>query len=235
MSGPCNFSTIRAMTVDVKASSLPTALAELCLHVDDDCIVMIKPSGLHSVPGIGADKADSLLSRLQAWDNNIYAVHRLDRDTSGVMVFGRHPAAISHLGKQFQARSVDKRYRARIFGEPVDNAGQVELRMRYDPDNKPRQTIDPVNGKPSLTQWTVISRHGSWSLLELEPITGRTHQLRLHMSSMGHPILGDSLYAHEQALNMSPRLCLHAYSLTFEHPAGLVRLTFSQVENFNQL
>lgn len=232
MSEAQTFSTIRAMTVDVNALSLPAALAEFCLHVDNDCIVMIKPSGLHSVPGIGPDKADSLLSRLRAWDDNIYAVHRLDRDTSGVMVFGRHPAAISHLGKQFQARSVDKSYRAKVFGEPQANQGQVELKMRYDPDNKPRQTIDSISGKPSLTHWSVISRHGSWSLLELIPITGRTHQLRLHMCSINHPILGDSLYAHEEAKNMSSRLCLHAYSLSFDHPSSMKRLTFSQLESF---
>ena len=232
MSEAQTFSTIRPMTVDVNASTLPAALAELCLHVDNDCIVMIKPSGLHSVPGIGPDKADSLLSRLRAWDDNIYAVHRLDRDTSGVMVFGRHPAAISHLGKQFQARSVEKTYHAKVFGEPQANQGQIALRMRYDPDNKPRQTIDSIEGKPSLTHWSVISRHGSWSLLELIPITGRTHQLRLHMCSISHPILGDSLYAHDEAKNMSHRLCLHAYSLTFDHPSSMKRLTFSQLENF---
>ncbi|MDP1539771.1 MAG: RluA family pseudouridine synthase [Moraxellaceae bacterium] len=229
-----SFSTIRAMNADVNASSLPAALAELCLHVDNDCIVMIKPSGLHSVPGIGPDKADSLLSRLRAWDDNIYAVHRLDRDTSGVMVFGRHPAAISNLGKQFQARSVEKSYRARVYGEPLHDNGQIELKMRYDPDNKPRQAIDSISGKPSLTHWSVISRHNNWSLLELIPITGRTHQLRLHMSSINHPILGDSLYAHDDAKNMSPRLCLHAYCLSFNHPSSNERLTFSHPENFNQ-
>jgi tRNA pseudouridine32 synthase/23S rRNA pseudouridine746 synthase len=228
-----SFSTIRAMNADVNASSLPAALAEFCLHVDNDCIVMIKPSGLHSVPGIGPDKADSLLSRLRAWDDNIYAVHRLDRDTSGVMVFGRHPAAISHLGKQFQARSVEKSYHARVFGQPLQDCGQIELKMRYDPDNKPRQTIDATHGKPSLTHWSVISRHDDWSLMELTPITGRTHQLRLHMSSINHPILGDSLYAHEQAKNMSPRLCLHAYRLSFNHPSSMQRLSFSHAENFN--
>lgn len=209
---------------------LPESLAALCLHVDDNLLVMIKPAGLHAVPGLGADKHDSLITRLRQWDPRIHAVHRLDRDTSGLMVIGRTAAAISHLGKQFQARSVHKRYLARISGQPTASAGEIQLRMRYDPDNKPRQVIDPVNGKPSHTRWQIVASHAGWSLVQLEPVTGRTHQLRLHLQALGHPILGDSLYGHPDSHH---RLCLHASELGFDHPVTGQRLQFSSTPDFD--
>lgn len=214
---------------------LPESLASRCLYVDDNLLVIDKPSGLHAVPGLGADKHDSLITRLRTWDPAIQAVHRLDRDTSGLMVIGRTPAAISALGKQFQARSVHKRYLARISGRPSQPAGEIQLRMRYDPDNKPRQVIDPVNGKSSHTRWSLVPDAGpasaaDWSLVVLEPVTGRTHQLRLHMQSLGHPILGDSLYGDPAT---HPRLCLHASELAFDHPLTGQRLQFSSTPDFD--
>lgn len=229
------FSTIRAMN-ETLTPALPCPCPGLdLLHVDADCVVLLKPSGLHSVPGVGEDKHDSILTRLQAHDPHIHAVHRLDRDTSGVMVFGRHKAAISHLGKQFQARTVDKRYVALVAGEMQQSSGEIELAMRYAPEIKPRQVIDAVNGKPARTLWQVLERRHGCTLVSLEPFTGRTHQLRLHLQAIGHPILGDSLYAPEQWLQASPRLCLHACELTFEHPGTGQRMHYESPENFSSI
>lgn len=205
------------------------------LHADSDCVVLLKPSGLHSVPGIGEDKHDSILTRLRAYDPHIQAVHRLDRDTSGVMVFGRHKDAISHLGKQFQARTIDKRYTALVAGLLQDDSGEIELAMRYAPEIKPRQVVDLINGKPARTLWQVVARFTNTTLVSLEPYTGRTHQLRVHLQAIGHPILGDSLYAPEPWLQASPRLCLHASELAFDHPGNGQRMRYSAPENFSSI
>lgn len=203
------------------------------LHVDDHCVVLNKPSGLHSVPGLGADKQDSVLGRLQAHDPDIWAVHRLDRDTSGLMVFGRHKAAISTLGKQFQARTIDKRYVALVGGCVSGEHGEVDLAMRYAPEIKPRQVVDPVAGKPAQTRWQLINRHAGSTLLALEPVTGRTHQLRVHMQAIGHPIVGDQLYAPPDLQAASTRLCLHAAELAFDHPDTGERMRFQVPEDFS--
>lgn len=205
------------------------------LHVDDDCVVLLKPSGLHSVPGVGDDKFDSILTRLRVFDPQIHAVHRLDRDTSGVMVFGRHKDAISHLGKQFQARTVDKRYSALVAGVLAQDQGEINLAMRYAPEIKPRQVVDHEHGKPARTLWRVEQRFSRTTLLSLEPYTGRTHQLRVHLQAIGHPILGDSLYAPEHWLTASPRLCLHACELAFDHPRHGQRMHYVIPENFSSI
>lgn len=203
------------------------------LHVDDHCVVLNKPSGLHTVPGLGADKQDSLLGRLQAHDPAIWAVHRLDRDTSGVLVFGRHREAISRLGRQFQARTVDKCYVALVAGSPREDSGEVHLAMRYAPEIKPRQVVDPVAGKPAHTRWRVLARHAGSTLMALEPVTGRTHQLRVHMQAIGHPIVGDLLYAPPALQAAAPRLCLHAAELAFDHPGSGERLRYAVPEDFS--
>ena len=228
-------STIRAMN-----ETLTPALHSPCpgldlLHVDADCVVLLKPSGLHSVPGLGDDKQDSILTRLQAHDPNMHAVHRLDRDTSGVMVFCRHKAATSHLGKQFQARTIDKRYVALVAGVLQQDRGEIELAMRYAPEIKPRQIVDAINGKPALTLWRVLERRQGCTLVSLEPITGRTHQLRVHLQAIGHPILGDSLYAPAEWQQASPRLCLHACELAFDHPGTGQRMHYQAPENFSSI
>lgn len=203
------------------------------LHVDDHCVVLNKPSGLHTVPGLGADKQDSLLGRLQTHDPDIWAVHRLDRDTSGILVFGRHREAIGQLGRQFQARTVDKRYVALVAGSPREDAGEIHLAMRYAPEIKPRQVVDPVHGKPAHTHWQVLTRHANSTLMALMPVTGRTHQLRVHMQAIGHAIVGDLLYASPELQAAAPRLCLHAAELAFDHPATGERLRFSVPEDFS--
>lgn len=229
------FSTIRAMN-EPAINALPSPCPGLdLLHVDADCVVLIKPSGLHSVPGLGDDKQDSILTRLQAFDSAIHAVHRLDRDTSGVMVFGRHKAAISHLGKQFQARTVAKRYVALVAGVVTEAAGEINLPMRYAPEIKPRQIVDPVLGKPALTYWQVLERRPASTLLALQPVTGRTHQLRVHLQAIGHAIVGDELYALPAWQQASNRLCLHACELSFEHPQSGQRMHFTAPENFSSI
>lgn len=205
------------------------------LHADADCVVLLKPSGIHSVPGLGADKQDSILTRLQAHDPDIHAVHRLDRDTSGVMVFGRHKAAISHLGKQFQGRGVDKRYVALVGGVVSGASGEINLAMRYAPEIKPRQVVDAVNGKPARTLWQVLERRPGCTLMALEPVTGRTHQLRVHMQALGHAIVGDALYAPQALQAASPRLCLHAAELAFDHPGTGERMRFQVPESFSTI
>lgn len=204
------------------------------LHADADCVLVLKPAGLHSVPGLGADKQDSVLTRLQAHDPAIFAAHRLDRDTSGLLLFGRHRAALAELGRQFQARDVHKRYVALVAGVMPEDAGVIQLPMRYDPVNKPRQTVDFESGKPAETRWWVIRRHAGSTLVQLEPVTGRTHQLRLHLASIGHPILGDALYADPASLAAAPRLCLHAAELTFAQPSSGRELAFTAPEEFSQ-
>lgn len=219
---------------------IPDAAARLCpltgltlLHQDTDCVVVLKPSGLHTVPGLGPDKQDSVLTRLQRLDPGFYAAHRLDRDTSGLVVFGGHPEALSALGKQFQTRRVVKRYVARVAGQPSGEAGEIHAAMRYDPLNKPRQVIDFVDGKPSTTRWRLRQQTARTSLLELEPVTGRTHQLRVHLQHIGHAILGDALYASPPWDLAAPRLCLHAEHLAFDHPRTGQRLAFTVAETFD--
>ncbi|MFQ3217134.1 RluA family pseudouridine synthase [Paraperlucidibaca sp.] len=204
----------------------------LLLHVDSDCVVVQKPAGLHSVPGLGQDKTDSVLTRLQAQDPNIFAVHRLDRDTSGVMVYGRHSAARRALGIQFQERRIHKRYVALVAGVVGEDAGTMSWPMRYDPDNKPRQVVDYETGKPAQTHWKCLQRRDDTSLISLEPITGRTHQLRLHLCTLGHAIIGDQLYASNQWQARSPRLCLHACELGFAHPSDGRAMFFEIPEQF---
>lgn len=204
------------------------------LHADDDCVLVFKPSGLHSVPGLGADKQDSVLTRLQAHDPAIFAVHRLDRDTSGLLLFGRHRSALAQLGRQFQARSIHKRYVALVDGVMADDAGVIALPMRYDPLNKPRQIVDFDEGKPAETRWWVIRRHAGSTLVSLEPVTGRTHQLRLHLASLGHPILGDALYGDARVRAAADRLCLQATELSFAQPSSGDQLCFEQPEDFSQ-
>lgn len=223
---------MRAMKKPNTSDHSLTCLGLTLLHVDADCVVLNKPAGLHSVPGIGADKADSVLSRLQTEDPDIFAVHRLDRDTSGVMVFGRHSAARRALGMQFQERRIDKRYIALVAGIIPDDGGLMTWPMRYDELNKPRQTIDLIAGKPATTEWACLQRRADTSLLALHPITGRTHQLRLHLATLGHAIVGDQLYASAEWQARSSRLCLHACELGFAHPQDGRAMFFSVSEDF---
>lgn len=197
------------------------------LHQDDALLVVSKPTLLLSVPGRAEDNRDCLIARLQ---QNGYPealiVHRLDWETSGLLVLARDPDSHRELSRQFQDRETEKTYTALCWGEPDADSGRIDLPLRYDPPNKPRHIVDHELGKPALTFWRVLERHGQHSRVELTPITGRSHQLRVHMTSIGHPLLGDRLYAHEQALAAYPRLCLHATTLVLTHPRNGQRLRF---------
>ncbi|WP_425099907.1 RluA family pseudouridine synthase [Tropicibacter sp. S64] len=187
------------------------------LHEDSDLLIVDKPAGLLSVPGKGEGLEDCLLTRLEKAFPTVRLVHRLDRDTSGVMVFALTAHAQKHLGLQFENRKVKKTYVARIAGELEPKEGEVDLPLIVDWPNRPRQMVCRETGKPALTAWKVVSSGGAESRVRLFPHTGRSHQLRVHMLSLGHPILGDALYAPETA-GLYPRMMLHAEELRLNHP-----------------
>ena len=196
------------------------------LHQDHEILIVDKPSGLLSVPGRGEHLADCLLSRVQAAFPEALLVHRLDRDTSGVMVFALTSHAQRHLGLQFEKRQVKKTYVARVWGRVEEKTGTVDLPLIVDWPNRPRQKVDFDAGKPALTDWRGGRYEESATRVRLFPKTGRSHQLRVHMREIGHPILGDPFYAEGEALN-APRLMLHAESLRLRHPDGGVGMSFS--------
>ncbi len=189
------------------------------LHEDAQLLVLDKPAGLLSVPGKGAHLADCLISRAQAAFPDALLVHRLDRDTSGVMVFAMTPAAQRHLGLQFEKRQAKKTYVARVWGQLEPKDGTVDAPLIVDWPNRPRQKIDWDTGKPAVTDWKVQRHEDHATRVRLFPQTGRSHQLRVHMLSLGHPILGDPFYATGEALD-APRLMLHATELRLRHPEG---------------
>ena len=195
------------------------------LHQDHELLIVNKPSGLLSVPGRGEHLADCLIARIQAVFPEALLVHRLDRDTSGVMVFAMTPHAQRHLGLQFEKRQVKKVYISRVYGEVEGSEGTVDLPLIVDWPNRPRQHVDHENGKPAVTDWKVAKRGDGETRMRLFPQTGRSHQLRVHMRELGHPILGDPFYATGAALD-APRLMLHAESLRLRHPDGGRGMTF---------
>jgi len=192
------------------------------VHEDDRLIVCNKPSGLLTVPGKDPSLADCLEARVQARYPDRPAtkvVHRLDKDTSGLIVLAFDKAALGALGSQFEHRKVEKYYVARVAGEIEGETGLIDLPLATDWENKPRQRVDHERGRASQTQWQVLTREGGTTRLKLVPLTGRTHQLRVHMLAIGHPILGDSFYAPPEIVAAADRLQLHAEMLAFSHPA----------------
>jgi len=187
------------------------------LYADDDIVVADKPAGLLSVPGRGPERADCLIARLRVVFPSILLVHRLDLDTSGVMVFALTPQAQAHLGRQFENQRTSKRYVALVAGHPAEARGRVDLPLIVDWPNRPHQKVCHETGRPAQTDWRVLRSEGENARLRLTPITGRTHQLRVHMQALGHPILGDTLYAQGAAADR-PRLMLHAEELRLTHP-----------------
>lgn len=201
------------------------------LHDDHEILVVQKPSGLLSVPGRGAHLADCLLARVQAVFPQALLVHRLDRDTSGVMIFAQTPHAQRHLGLQFEKRKTKKTYVARVWGQPAEDEGIVNLPLIVDWPNRPRQMVDHENGREAITHWKVLRREGNEARVRLTPETGRSHQLRVHMLELGHPILGDPFYATGEA-RKAERLMLHAESLRLRHPDGGKGVTFKVAAPF---
>ncbi len=195
------------------------------LHHDHELLLVDKPSGLLSVPGKGEHLADCLVTRVQAVFPEALLVHRLDRDTSGVMVFGLTPHAQRHLGLQFEKRQMKKTYVARVFGRVEEKTGTVDLPLIVDWPNRPLQHVDFENGKQAVTDWRVLKYEANATRVRLFPQTGRSHQLRVHMREIGHPILGDPFYASGEA-RVAERLMLHAESLRLRHPDGGKGLTF---------
>ncbi|MEM9970536.1 MAG: RluA family pseudouridine synthase [Pseudomonadota bacterium] len=196
------------------------------LHADHEVLVVNKPAGLLSVPGRGPDLSDCLLSRVQASFPEALLVHRLDRDTSGVMVFALTPHAQRHLGLQFEKRQTKKTYVARVLGKVTEKTGTIDLPLIVDWPNRPRQMVDHENGRPAVTHWRVQRVGDGETRLRLFPKTGRSHQLRVHCLAIGHPILGDPFYA-EGAAKDFPRMMLHSENLRFRHPDGGAGQSFS--------
>ncbi len=189
------------------------------LHEDAEVLLVDKPAGLLSVPGKGAHLADCLIARVQAVFPDALLVHRLDRDTSGVMIFALTPYAQRHLGLQFEKRMTRKTYVARVWGVPAEKTGTIDLPLIVDWPNRPRQMVCHDTGKPAQTDWRLLKDEGDTARVRLMPKTGRSHQLRVHMLSLGHPILGDPFYATGAARDFE-RLMLHSEELRFNHPQG---------------
>ena len=195
------------------------------IHADHQILLVHKPAGLLSVPGKGPELADCLISRVQVVYPEALLVHRLDRDTSGVMVFGLTPHAQRHLGLQFEKRYIRKTYVARVWGKLAEKTGTIDLPLIVDWPNRPLQMVDHENGKSAQTDWRVLKYEGDTTRVRLMPLTGRSHQLRVHMREIGHPILGDPFYASGPARDY-PRLMLHSERLRLRHPDGGKGKTF---------
>ena len=199
-------------------------------YLDDALLVAEKPAGLLSVPGRLPEKQDCVIARLQGLYPDALTVHRLDQVTSGLLLYARGKAVESALSVQFQQRQVGKRYQAVVEGVLEEDAGAVELPLIVDWPNRPKQRVDLEQGKPALTRWQVLARDpdARRTRVELEPVTGRSHQLRLHMASLGHPIVGDVLYGAAQAA----RVHLHACQLQFTHPRSGQHMRFDSAVPF---
>lgn len=204
------------------------------LYQDDALIAVDKPSGLLSVPGRGPDKQDCVLQRLrQQWPSAL-VVHRLDMGTSGIMIFALQAQAQRDLSALFERREVEKRYLALVRGRPDPSEGDIDLPLVADWPRRPRQKVDFESGKAAHTRYQTIEARpdAGLSRLALTPTTGRSHQLRVHLAELGHPILGDELYADESTRAMSERLMLHAERLSFEHPGQGKRINLQSVAPF---
>ena len=207
------------------------------VHVDEHWIIVNKPPGLLAVPGRGADKQDCLSSRVQQEYSDALIVHRLDMATSGLMVLARGSASQRTLNAAFANRLVHKCYTAVVFGSLPDGYAQwqtLDLPIAVDWPNRPLRIVDPVHGKPSQTRIRILALDKSSGLtrVALEPVTGRSHQLRVHLKAIGHPILGDALYAPASVLALSERLLLHATALRLPHPVHGITMDFESAPAF---
>ena len=194
------------------------------LHADEALLAVDKPAGVLAVPGRGTDKQDCLASRVQAQWPDALVVHRLDQATSGLMLFARGAAMQRRLSMDFAARRIEKHYVARVHGRPAQHSGRIELPLAADWPRRPLQKVDLQHGKPSITDWQLLDFDASQGIarLALQPLTGRSHQLRVHLAAIGHPIVGDALYAPAQL--QAHRLMLHACALSLQHPTSGQRL-----------
>ena len=206
----------------------------MILHHDDALIVADKPAGLPTVPGRPAELHDCLWHRVRDQWPDALVVHRLDMATSGLVLFARGIDMQRSLSIAFAQRQVGKGYEAIVAGDMQGEAGEIDLPLAADWPNRPRQMVDAAHGKPSLTRWRVLERGlvSGGTRLALEPLTGRTHQLRVHLAAIGHPLLGDTLYAPPGLAAAAPRLLLHATRLDFVHPGDGRALSFESAAPF---
>ncbi|NPC55411.1 RluA family pseudouridine synthase [Caenimonas soli] len=214
-------------------------LSEEPIYADEHLLVLDKPAGLLCVPGRGADKQDCLSLRVQRAFPDALVVHRLDMATSGLWLMARGGPTQRALGDAFAARQVGKRYVAVLAGRlgrslPADPWAMIDLPIAADWPNRPRRIIEPERGKPSQTRWRVLAYEAQADVtrVELEPLTGRSHQLRVHLQALGHPILGDTLYAPPEVQALAPRLLLHATELRFTHPVTGAPMAFTSPAPF---
>jgi len=197
------------------------------IHADEALIIVNKPANLLSVPGKALEHADCLETRLRAEFPDTLLVHRLDMATSGVMIFARTKAAQRHIGMQFEKRQIRKTYVAKVWGQLAQDSGHIDLPLIVDWPNKPKQKVCHETGKTAQTDWKVLARTDTVTRVALYPRTGRTHQLRVHMLAIGHPILGDRFYATGPAFTAAKRMQLHASEITLRHPEGGAEMTFT--------
>ncbi len=202
----------------------PPPGSPVILHEDPAFLIVEKPAGLLTVPGKSAEHADCLQSRLVAIRPEALLVHRLDMDTSGLIVFARNRSAQRNLGLQFERRKVAKTYEALVLGQVAGDEGEIDLPLAADWPRRPLQKVCHETGRRALTNWRLAERTDDRSRLHLHPLTGRSHQLRVHTHALGHPILGDPLYGDGTD---APRMMLHATRIEFHHPIGGVRVAFT--------
>ena len=202
------------------------------IYRDTQMIALNKPAGLLAVPGRQSHMKDCLSARVQEKFPAATVVHRLDMDTSGIMVMALTKAAHRHIAKQFEKRAAEKSYLAHLYGSLAAEEGEINLPLILDWENRPLHIVDHDKGKPALTRWKILKRGKDFTVVEFTPLTGRTHQLRVHSRAIGHPILGDSLYAHDAARALAGRLMLHAQALTLIHPLNREKITFSCPADF---
>jgi tRNA pseudouridine32 synthase/23S rRNA pseudouridine746 synthase len=195
------------------------------LYLDDAVIAFDKPAGLLAVPGRGPDKQDCLWLQVRGRWPDALVVHRLDMATSGLMLFARGLPMQRHLSRAFAQRHVDKQYVAVVDGQLAEAQGRIELPLAADWPRRPLQHVDALEGRPARTDWQRLEQHEHSARLALQPHTGRTHQLRVHLAAIGHPILGDALYAPPDVQARAPRLMLHALALRLAHPVSGEPLT----------
>lgn len=240
--GPPDF----AKVLSLPPATFPFARPD-CVYEDEHLLVLDKPAGMLCVPGRGADMQDCLSTRAQHFWPDALVVHRLDMGTSGLVLMARSPAVQRQLGDAFAARTIHKQYVALVHGTvsaaPAGAWHTIDAPLMSDWEHRPKQKVDPA-GKPSLSRYTPCATtdgaalHRPQPLLPhcsriwLEPVTGRTHQLRVHMAHLGHPIVGDPLYAPPPVAALAPRLCLHAQHLTLQHPVTQAPLAFTTAPDF---
>lgn len=202
------------------------------IYEDEDMVVCNKQAGLLSVPGRKDEMKDCLESRLKTQFDNIFTIHRLDMETSGLIVYAKNKDAQRKLSQLFMDKKIQKTYVADVYGHPDLQKGIIDLPLICDWPNRPKQKVDFDVGKKAETHWEIINQSAQHSRVKLTPITGRSHQLRVHMLELGHPILGDSLYAHDDAYAPYKRLHLHAHTLSFTHPNTNKTIRLTSETNF---